>query len=90
MRAREASGGRSENQESLADLFASFLVESGAAFNAWADAAHRTGPQEHDVYKCAGTLIYADQGCKDRAAWWAPGALSGLIWVFLPCPFPAA
>ena len=57
-RVREGADDTSVNQESLADLFASFLVETGAAFNAWADAAHITGPQEHDVYKCALALIH--------------------------------
>ena len=55
--AREAASDSALNQESLADLFASFLVETGAMFNAWADAAHRAGPQEHDVYKCALALV---------------------------------
>ena len=53
VRAKEAAGSSTKNEKSLADLFASFLVETGAAFNAWADAAHRTGPREHDIYKCA-------------------------------------
>ena len=43
--------GRS-NTATLAQLTASFLVETGAALDAWANAALGTGPEEHDLFKC--------------------------------------
>ena len=50
-----------ENTTSLAELFVSFLVETGAAFDAWADAAHMTGPENHDIYKCAARRHHGSQ-----------------------------
>ena len=48
-----------KNTASLADLFVTFLVETGAAFDAWADCAHMTGPEQHDIFKCAGCVCIA-------------------------------
>lgn len=40
------------NQSSLVELLASFMVEQGAAMDAWAHAAMGSGAQELDMFKC--------------------------------------
>jgi hypothetical protein len=62
-----------ENTASLAELFVSFLVETGAVFDAWADAAHMTGPENHDIYKCAARQHYGFSCNSSRDAWLSRG-----------------